>query len=463
MNGSKILHIFHTRFYQCFKNLGIFPTLAITLPLLLPSGNTAQAAEITNWWQEKVDNAPLHPDSNDQISTLVGLGGFGNSRMQIDFSIKVNRSENSDPKIPFTTLPGGGIFLPDSDPVGSLIPIPAGASIENSTDMSCDTTSNDCHYIAKQGNLLYEIYHANLSNGELQGEALAIWDLSKKQPASGRGEHCTSADAAGFPIQPLLWNADEIQASLSIDATGVGDLGHTIRFILPNDRIATDASLGGSDGKLYVRPATHAGGPSGPQDTIAYGARLILRADFPVDGYNPATRVVINTMKRYGIVLADGGNIALTAESDQYTQTKWSDLGIDSRVFDTTPAARAIQAEDFDVIDTGERIAETYDCVRNDFQDTDSDGFLNTDDNCTLIANTDQRDTDEDGFGNVCDADFDNNNFVNYDDFEIFLDHFGTSNPDADFDATDFVNYDDFEIFLDLFGETPGPAGELRN
>ena len=462
MKRIKIVHVLHIGFYQYFKECGILPALVIVLGLLLPTVNAVQAAEITNWWQEKVDNAPLHPDSDKQISTLVGLGGFGLGRMQIDFSIKVNRSENSDTKVAFTTLPGEDLFLPDSDPVGSLIPIPFGASIEGSSDMSCDT-NNDCHYIAKQGNILYEVFRANLSGGELQGKNLAIWDLSKKQPASGRGEHCTSADAAGFPIQPLLWNADEIQASLSIDATGNGNLGHAIRFILPNKRIASDNSLGGVSGRLYVRPASHAGGPRGPQDTVAYGARLRLRADFPVDGYDPATLVVINTMKRYGIVLADGGRIALTAESDLYTQTKWSDLGIDSRVFDATPGARVIKAEDFDVIDTGQRIAETFECVRNNIQDADSDGdgVLDSNDNCSVIANKDQRDTDKDGFGNVCDGDLNNDGTVSFADLDLLRARFGSNDLDADFDGNGSVSFADLDIFRSLFGKSPGPAGDF--
>ena len=59
------------------------------------------------------------------------------------------------------------------------------------------------------------------------------WHLKAIYPAEGRGDHCTSADAAGFPIAPLLFNADEVFAALPS-----GDLGHAIRFILPNGRMA---------------------------------------------------------------------------------------------------------------------------------------------------------------------------------------------------------------------------------
>lgn len=77
-----------------------------------------------------------------------------------------------------------------------------------------------------------------------------------------------------------------------------------------------------------------------------------------------AARVILNTFKRYDIVLADGGTIALTAESDRYTHTKWADLDIGSRVFDPTPGAQYVDITNLEVLDTGPRIGETWDCVR---------------------------------------------------------------------------------------------------
>jgi hypothetical protein len=84
-----------------------------------------------------------------------------------------------------------------------------------------------------------------------------------------------------------------------------------------------------------------------------------------VNLYNPAAQVILRTMQKYGIVLADGGNIALTAESDLYTTHKWAELGIGSRVFDADVPGAPVRIQDFAVLDTGPRIVETYDCVRN--------------------------------------------------------------------------------------------------
>jgi hypothetical protein len=312
-------------------------------------------------WNRNIASAPLDPQSASMISILSGLGGFGLGRMQIDFSMHVVRAAAGAPTYPILDI--GGYFLPDCDPLGSLVPVPADAAIEGETGTTC-TSGGDCHLLVVQDSTVYEVYRANLVGSGLQAQCLAVWHLFTPYPPEGRGEHCTSADAAGHPVAPLLFNADEIAASLAQDPTGDGDLRHAIRFILPNDSMATTAAGGGGQ-PVYVRPASHAGGPTGPSGTVPYGSRLRLRASFPLTGYNPAARVVLNTMKRYGIVLSDGGTVALTAESDLYTTTRWADLGIDSRVFDQTPGATPLAAADFEVIDTGACIVETYDCVRS--------------------------------------------------------------------------------------------------
>ena len=315
-------------------------------------------------WNQDISGAAVHPNSATMIATLSGLGGFGNGRMQIDFSLHVVRAQPGSPTRTTVSHPSG-YYDPDCEPLGTDVPVPPGAAIEGETGMSCDNLDNDCHLLVVQGDTLYEAYLVTQASAtEIETHCLAVWHLGAAYPPEGRGEHCTSADAAGFPMSALLFNADEIQAALDLDPTGGGDLGHAIRFILPNDRMANDGSLGGVSGRLYVRPASHAGGPSGPVDSVPYGARLRLRFDFPVSEYPPSARVILNTFARYGIVLADGGTVALTAESDLFTTTSWASLGIGSRVFDQTAGATDVTINDFAVIDTGPRIAETYDCVR---------------------------------------------------------------------------------------------------
>ena len=61
-------------------------------------------------------------------------------------------------------------------------------------------------------------------------------------------------------------------------------------------------------------------------------------------------------MQRYGILLADGGSVALTAQSDRFANAKWDGL---LGTHDLT----AIQVGDFVMVD-GVRIAYTGHCVR---------------------------------------------------------------------------------------------------
>lgn len=327
-------------------------------------------------WNQNISAAPVHPNSATMISTLAGLGGFGLGRMQIDFGFHVVYADPGAPTRTIVTHPDD-YYLPDCEPLGTAMPVPAHAAIEGVNGLVCDNLGNDCHLLVVQGRTLYETLGSTASGGSsLEAFCLAIWNLDLVYPPEGRGEHCTSADAAGFPIAPLLFNADEIAASLTLDPSGNGDVGHTIRFILPNERMANDPSLGGVGGRLYVHPANHAGSPSGPIGSVPYGARLRLRSDFPLTNYNPAARVILNTMKRYGIVLSDGGSIALTAESDLFTTNTWASLGINSRVFDQTPGAQDPLITDFVVLDTGPRIGETWACVRTNFAAVIfSDGF----------------------------------------------------------------------------------------
>ena len=88
--------------------------------------------------------------------------------------------------------------------------------------------------------------------------------------------------------------------------------------------------------------------------------------------------------------------------------------------------------------------------AQNAMSDSDGDGFGNSADNCAQIANADQTDTDQDGYGNRCDADLNNDQFVNFLDFSQFVGLFMGTSSIADFNADGLVNFLDFGIFVNL-------------
>jgi hypothetical protein len=95
----------------------------------------------------------------------------------------------------------------------------------------------------------------------------------------------------------------------------------------------------------------------------------------------------------------------------------------------------------------------------NDEPDDDGDGLSNSEDNCTAVANADQRDTDADGFGNACDADLNQSCLVNFADLGWMKAVFFTPAANADLDGDGFVNFADLAALKAGFFEPPGPSG----
>jgi hypothetical protein len=310
-------------------------TTTTTMPSTTFSGRLFEAP---NPWNTDVAALPKSATSDGIIQALAAAGGWGTGSLRIDFSIEVLAADATTPFRTFT--PTGDFFSPDCDHVP--FPVPPGGALEGETGYQC-ASDGDCHLIVvhRPTKTLYEMWRANIVNGAFSGGCATFWDLTRAYPATLRGDQCTSADAGGFPIAAMLFSADEVAR---------GSIDHAIRFILPNARIRSG---------VFVRPATHAGGPSGGPSLPPYGVRLRLRADFPVGSLpSEGARVVARALQRYGMILADGGNIALTAQSDRFTTHKWSEVGVDSR------SLAGIQVGDMEVVGMGTPVPLTFDCVR---------------------------------------------------------------------------------------------------
>lgn len=289
------------------------------------------------FWNRDVSAEPKAADSDAIIGALRDAGGWGNSdKFQIDFSLDVLTADAATPMRSFT--PTGDFYSPDCDHVP--MPVPQGGNVEGESGYAC-TGGGDCHLLVWDPSALelYEMWRADIAGSTFDGGCLAVWNTNTAYTDTLRGDHCTSADAAGYPISPLLFTADEVAA---------GEIDHAIRFILPNDRVK----------KGYTRPATHGTNTSGGGDAPPYGVHLRLRADYPIDSLpSEGAKVVARALQRYGMYHADGGQIALTAQSDRHTTAKWAGL-LGPRDL------AALKVEDFEVIDHGSMIPLTGDCSR---------------------------------------------------------------------------------------------------
>lgn len=273
------------------------------------------------------------------------LGGFAdNGKITIDLqSIYVLSADSSVKPRAFTQNPDT-FFAPDCDT--APIPVPPNGAVEGNPTYAC-ADGGDCHLIVVQGTRLYEAWTADISGGTASGTpftsgCLALWDLTKDYWQAGtpyaRGDQCTSSDAGGLPVAALLFSADEVAA---------GEINHAIRFIMDGSAIQKDA---------YVHPATHSAG-KGDASVLPYGARLRLKASVDISKLEPGAQVVAAAMKKYGMILADAGTDALTAEADKFTTHKWAGLlaagDLASLTFD-----------DFEMVEGGARIPYTGNCDR---------------------------------------------------------------------------------------------------
>ena len=327
------------------------PRLVIPVALVAACGGDPAGGVVTGppgpyfdhamFFNDDVSGAPVAAYSSQVIGALRTAGGWGNhDRMKIDFGFAVLHATADTQMRSF--VPDPTYFLtPDCDT--TEVPVPATGNVEDNSGYAC-ATGGDCHLIVLDdaNQSLYEMWHANISSSvAFKGGCLAVWKTTENYGKTLRGDQCASADGAGFPIAPLLFNADEVAA---------GEIDHAIRFVLPNDRVRQG----------YVRPAVHGAYTNGDQSSHLpyYGVHLRLRADYPIDTLpSEGAKVVARALQKYGMYQADGGEVALTAESDRYTTAKWAGLlGAD----DLLP----ILVEDFEVIDHGPAIEITNDCMR---------------------------------------------------------------------------------------------------
>jgi hypothetical protein len=314
------------------------------------SGSTTGLFLAPEPWNTPIDQDPTDPSSDTIIQWLASNGGWGNGNvLQIDLSFNIQYANADTPMVPFHQP--GGPCTPDCDDV-TTFPVPVGGAVEGNMGYAC-VGGGDCHLLVvdQPNNKLYEMFEAfsppdpNVFN---TGSGAFIWDLTKAYPSSLRGDGCTSADAAGYPIAAMLFTPDEIAA---------GHIDHAIRFALPPGRIR--------DGDVFFNPATHTGVTMKPQttpDAPPYGVRFRLKSGFDLTKLpNAGARTVAIALQKYGMMLADGGNIALMATEDTYTTAKWSDPDVNM----DTHAMYAIQVTDFEVVPLGTLVTTGDTCVRN--------------------------------------------------------------------------------------------------
>ncbi|HEY4392889.1 MAG TPA: hypothetical protein VGP64_02455 [Polyangia bacterium] len=273
------------------------------------------------------------------IMSALDASGWG-SGLGIDVSFTILTADTSVARRSFTSSGDE----PDCDT--APIPVPAGGNIEGNPDYHC-ADGGDCHLLVYQGTRLYELYAADISGGAATGGTFTgscevVWDLTHdywqpmSPPTFGRGDHCNGADAADLPMAALILTSADVTS---------GQINHAFRFTISNTLMQRG---------VYVHPATHIGSPGATGPTfLPYGARLRLRADYDLTKLpSDAARTVARALQKYGMFLADGGNLFLSAA-----------VGVQNVI--STSSLRGLKATDFEMVDGGPRYTwSDYRCQR---------------------------------------------------------------------------------------------------
>jgi hypothetical protein len=260
--------------------------LAICIPVLAmvpgaPSSSSSGPHEAgcrifpaNNPLNQEIANAPVNPKSTRYIGSI-----GANVHLHADFGTAENYG------MPYTVVGQAQRKVPihfteyadQSDP--GPYPVPPNAPVEDPGE------EGDHHVLVLQEDScrLYELYQAHRKGVGWDAGSGAIFNLDSNKL---RPEGWTSADAAGLPIFPLLARYPEVQA---------GQIDHALRVTVPNSQ------------RGYIHPAIHFASRSSDLNLPPMGLRLRLKATFDLAPYHGEALVILQALKRYGLIVADNG------------------------------------------------------------------------------------------------------------------------------------------------------------
>jgi hypothetical protein len=227
---------------------------------------------------QEIADAPVSPNSANYIASI-GLSAhlhpdFGTNP---SYGIPYTVVGPEQPKVPIKF----NKYRRESDP--GPYPVPANAPIEGGGKNG----HGDKHVLVVQEGscMLYELYKAHYKGAA--GWTAASGAVFNLRSDALRPEGWTSADAAGLPIFPLLARYPEVAG---------GQIDHALRVTVPETQNG------------YIHPATHFASSSSNPDLPPMGLRLRLKAGYSLAGFSGESLVILEALKRYGLIVADNGS-----------------------------------------------------------------------------------------------------------------------------------------------------------
>ena len=171
------------------------------------------------------------------------------------------------------------------------LPIPAAPLVEGGIITDPTQPYGDHHMLIIDADTcrLWELYHcySNTSGGwDIFGSSTFDLNSNVLRPADW-----SSADAAGFPILPLLLLESEASS---------GEIRHALRFTISSSSIRNQ----------YVWPARHLTSNGTMSASLPPMGQLFrIKASYQIpSSYGTQSRAILQALKSYGVYLADGGS-----------------------------------------------------------------------------------------------------------------------------------------------------------
>ena len=241
-------------------------------------------------WHQVVSGLPVDPLSTtimvNNVADLAAYHLHPDFGTQYGIPYNVVDSGASVAQYPQVKVP---MLLYPSDSDLTYYPVEPGMAIEGNP-LDCPTDQNDRHLLIvdRHSCTNYEMWQATPCKGAWSASNGLLFDLLNTEQ---RPYGMTSADASGLSVFEGLIRYDEILA---------GSINHAIRFTAPHTKAD-------GNGGYFDAPATHAAGNNYGTDNVM-GMRIRLKASFDVSGFSPTNQIILNAMKKYGLILTDNGS-----------------------------------------------------------------------------------------------------------------------------------------------------------
>lgn len=257
--------------------VGLACSAALAAPL--PGAKRCPVFPADNAWNRRVDDLPV---AGNSAAVIAAIGA--DETVHADFGSGL--WDGGPIGIPITTVSSSqkksavSFEYADESDRGPY-PIPANVKIEGGPNADGD---RHALIVDRDSCRLYELFALRRQGGRWTAGSGAIWDLRSNRL---RRAGWTSADAAGLPILPGLARYDEVAR---------GRIDHALRFTVSRTR------------RAYVWPARHFASSATDAALPPMGLRLRLERSYDISGFPRQSRVVLQALKEYGMVVADNGS-----------------------------------------------------------------------------------------------------------------------------------------------------------